>query len=156
MDNLVELTCTFCKKKFYRMNGRVNEAKRAGWLPYCALACQYQARIKKKQLLCAHPECRKSFLRAPHEIRSRLLFCSRSCAASINNSNLPKRKAAVFKCLRCHKKSKGRGIYCSKECKNQSQTIERKEILKGIQKFYYRVRTDTDESGVLTLWRCSR
>ncbi len=66
-------------------------------------------------------------------------FCSRSCAASINNSKFPKRKAKIKICEYCGKEFKGDGEkYCSKKCKDQTQIISKGEILRQIKDFYKR------------------
>jgi len=52
-------------------------------------------------------------------------FCSRSCAATINNKMSPKRQPQG-KCVYCSKKIKTSNLYCSEECLNLKR-IERKE-----------------------------
>lgn len=120
----------------YRSNGRINEAKKFGWKTYCSRECQKKVLSKKEEFQCARPNCSKIFMRAPHDIRSTLLYCSQSCAATINNSKHPKRKARIKKCLCCEKNFKGEGVYCSRSCKDRSQVITAEEVSKSIKEFY--------------------
>lgn len=114
----------------------MNEAKKYGWKTYCSQLCQNKIKNKQKQLCCSRINCGKTFFRTPREIKGAKLYCSTRCAAMVNNSKFPKRKATISRCAYCHQKFKGRRIYCSKECKNKSQTISNSEILKRIKKFY--------------------
>ena len=132
----VALKCWWCKRKVYRSVGRINEAKKSGWKTYCSIECQKRSLSKSREFYCARSDCNKVFLRAPHDIRSTTLYCSQSCAATVNNSRYPKRKTAIFQCPSCHKMFKGRQIYCSKVCKNQSQTIAGPDIIRKIREFY--------------------
>jgi hypothetical protein len=90
--NLIKIKCTLCKKEFFRSRGRVNEAKKFGWRPYCSLVCQAKARVKRKILKCSNPKCNKTFERMPSNILTNV-YCSLSCAAITNNSKRPERGA---------------------------------------------------------------
>jgi len=129
-------TCACCKKQVSRSRGRINEAKKLGWKTYCSLLCQSKILNKQKGFRCADTNCNNTFFRAPHDIRSAELYCSRSCAATVNNSKFPKRKAATFQCAYCHRNFRGHQTYCSRTCKSRSQTVSGPEIIKGIQWFY--------------------
>jgi 5-methylcytosine-specific restriction endonuclease McrA len=43
-------------------------------------------------------------------------FCSRSCAATFNNTATPKRTATIYNCAHCNKEFTGNGKYCSTPC----------------------------------------
>lgn len=65
---------------------------------------------------CQNPKCAKSFVPGPGSTGK---YCSRSCAAVVNNSKNPKRKALPrVICLRCGKNFKGRLTrkFCSRPC----------------------------------------
>ncbi|MDI6591675.1 MAG: hypothetical protein QME61_01930 [Patescibacteria group bacterium] len=81
-------------------------------------------------LVCANPKCRKRFYRPIGKIEKvKMSFCSRSCAASVNNSKFSKRKVKIKKCIYCNKEFKGDSEkYCSRECKDKAQTISKEEI----------------------------
>lgn len=133
---LVSQKCSWCQKQVCRSRGRVNEAKKFGWRTYCSLTCQSKARIKQKTIYCSRPGCDAVFQRTPYDSRGSKLYCSRSCAVTINNSKFPKRKAAINQCPCCRKNFRGSQIYCSLECKNKSQIINAKEVCNKIKEFY--------------------
>ena len=136
--NLVKVKCAFCGKKFFKTAGRVNEAKKFGWKTYCSIVCQSKTRNKQQLLKCSNPKCNNTFKRQPSDIHSFFnAYCSRSCAASVNNSKFPKRQAKVKKCNYCHKEFRGKGKeYCSRKCKDKAQIISKEELYKQIKEFY--------------------
>ncbi len=133
----VKLHCTWCKKEFTRAKGRVSEAKRFGWKSYCSFICQGKALSKRVTFSCARSGCNKKFFRSPHEIRSTALYCSRRCAAIINNQRRPKKKALMSQCAHCHNSFEGTWTYCSVACKNHNQTISTERISQKIKDFYH-------------------
>ncbi len=139
--NLIKVKCALCGKEFLRARGRVNEAKKFSWKQYCSIVCQSKVRNKQRLLKCSNPKCNRIFERQPSDIRSSDVYCSRSCAVSVNNSKFPKKQAVRRKCYYCGKEYKeyfGGEKYCSRECKNKDQVISREEILDQIKKFYYK------------------
>lgn len=132
--------CSFCNKNFPRQNGKINEAKKFDWKQFCSPNCLAKSKMSGKILYCSNPKCNKKFYRKLNQFRKSRLnrsFCSCSCAATVNNSKFPKRKAKIIKCNWCNKEFKGGGAkYCSKKCKNKAQTLTRKEIQKKIREFY--------------------
>lgn len=135
--NLIKVTCGTCGKTFLKPVGQVNEAKKFGWKTYCSIVCQSKAKNKQQLLTCSNPRCKNTFKRKFSDIHSSNTYCSHSCAASVNNSKFPKRKAKIKKCIYCNKEFKGDGEkYCSRECKDKAQIISKKEILKQIKEFY--------------------
>ena len=135
MGNLVAVRCYSCKRKFFKDKRHVNENKKLGHNFYCSQKCQSKVKDKQIYLICENPECKRQFRRSPHEI-SPHNYCSRPCAASVNNSKYPKRHALVKKCLICDKDFISREKYCSLKCKHESQIITKKEIIKLIQNFH--------------------
>lgn len=138
--NLIKISCAFCGKKFFRPRGRFNEAEKFGWKQYCSRKCQNQFRVTGIRKKCGNPNCQKVIFRKLKEFKkskSGRIFCSSSCAASVNNSKFPKRKAIIKKCVYCNKEFKGDAKkYCSNKCKNKDQTLTEKEISEQIQEFY--------------------
>lgn len=139
---LIKIICATCGKTFFRSVGRVNEVKKFGWKQYCSRECQGQAKWKRITKVCANPNCRKAVSHKLSEFKkskSGRIFCSRSCAVSVNNSEFPKRKRRVKKCNYCNKEFTGKGKeYCSKKCKDKAQIIPKEEISKQIKEFYKR------------------
>ncbi|MBI4039275.1 hypothetical protein HY388_00415 [Candidatus Daviesbacteria bacterium] len=134
---LLPVKCDRCKKIILRSQGRINEGKKFDWNIYCSLECISKARNKQKALICTNPSCGKIFKRQLKELKNaRSYYCSRSCAATINNSRFPKRHAVIKMCGYCNKEFKGREKYCSKACKNAGQIIVKEIIIEQIQSFY--------------------
>src|SRR4030066_1369571 len=102
--NLIKVTCTTCEKIFFKPVGKVNEANKFGWKQFCSIKCLAQSKMKGEILVCANPKCRKKFYRSIGQMKKvGRSFCSRSCAAKINNSKYPKRNAPIKNCLYCGK-----------------------------------------------------
>lgn len=114
---------------------RINEAKKFGWKLYCTLQCQYIAREKRVSIRCSNPTCTETFKRAPGDMRSLEMYCSRSCTATVNNVRFPKRIAKQGTCGSCGIDIKGSKQYCSKACKWQGQVIAKEELLHWIHDF---------------------
>lgn len=136
------VSCFNCGKTIFRSNGRINEAKKFGWKAYCSLDCQKKVKYQRTTFICSRPGCNRKFNRQPNEIKkSKKLYCSRSCAVTVNNRKFPKRKALIKKCKYCWKKFTGDAIkYCSVECQYKGATVSKKEILKLIVDFYKKKR----------------
>lgn len=96
--------------------GRINENLKLGHNFYCSRECEFQYKSKKQSLACEN--CGKTFLRIPSEI-SPHNYCSKSCAAIVNNKKYPKRQVQLRICrnAECNKQFKGSVKYCSRECK---------------------------------------
>ena len=131
--NLVKVKCAFCGIKIFREKGRYNEAKKFNWNQYCSKKCLSEDRTKKQVLSCEN--CGKEFMRKPSKI-SRHNYCSRSCAAKVNNKKHPKRKAELKTCIKCGKqfrKSTGNKKYCSVVCRRKAERYTPEETLKIIK-----------------------
>jgi len=63
-------------------------------------------------------------------------YCSRSCAAIVNNSKSPKRHPRIRICPACGKQFSGRRKYCSKACRPKPQKVTKKQIIEEIKEFY--------------------
>ncbi len=135
--SLIEISCSFCNKKYLRPSGRVNEAKKFNWRHYCSPKCLSLGRNKQKTFKCGNPKCHKTFKRIPSEIPfSGICFCSRSCRAIINNSKSPKRRPKIRICPYCGKQFTGKRKYCSRLCQPKPPKVPEKQIIKEIEEFY--------------------
>jgi len=85
-------------------------------------------------LVCENKSCKKNFLRLRSSI-SNHNYCSRSCAARVNNQKFPKRATSTKICIFCHKEYKGDKLkYCSVRCKWAAMSKYSKQaLLKIIQ-----------------------
>ncbi|HSW88974.1 MAG TPA: hypothetical protein VLG12_07460 [Candidatus Saccharimonadales bacterium] len=134
---LTALNCSQCEIIIYRSKQRINESKKFGWLIYCSSVCKSLAKTSQKLLQCENPLCKKSFLRSLKEIKKvKHFYCSRTCAVTINNTKFPKRQAVSRLCYFCSTAFIGKEKYCSKDCKNKGQTINKESIIEALQQFY--------------------
>lgn len=142
---LVGVICSRCKKKYFRLNGRVNEAKKFGWKQYCSDKCQFAAKRRRRVFKCASPKCNKIFSRCPNDIpASNRCFCSKSCSAIFYNQKLPQRQPKIKKCPNCGSPFSGERKYCSLKCVPKhympkhpiNTTVPKEKIIKEIRSFY--------------------
>jgi len=136
--NLLRIKCTFCKKVLFRTKGRINEAKKFHWKPYCSLKCQGSTRKKSKKitLKCQNPTCNKIFEGPRYEISDpKIHFCSRSCA----NTTIGARRREIKICAFCERKFWGdKKVYCSALCHLKASRIPkitREDIVNKIKEF---------------------
>ena len=92
-------------------------------------------KLKKQELECER--CGKHFLRALNDIL-RHNYCSRSCAAIVNNKRYPKRhlKPGFKICIKCNKKfrkSTHNKKYCSLRCRKEAEWYTPEELLNIIK-----------------------
>lgn len=66
----------------------------------------------------------------------KVIYCSRRCAALVNNKKYPHEHGTVKICVYCLKSFKSRIKYCSRECKNKAAIIPREVLLKNINDFF--------------------
>ena len=113
----VKVICKYCRKDIYRESGRIRENIKLGHNFYCSKECEAAARTLKRKLICDNPECKKEFSRQLNDILANN-YCSRSCAAHINNQKFPKRGVEFKICANtvCGSPFKGRDKYCSVAC----------------------------------------
>lgn len=133
MAKLKRISCNNCKKPIYRSRGRINENLKFNWNFYCSKKCEFQYKTKKKLLICEN--CGKHFLRVPNDI-SLHNYCSRSCAAKVNNEKYPKREAKLKPCVKCGKRFKrgtGNLKYCSIKCRWEAERRSAQEVLETIR-----------------------
>lgn len=133
----IKVICNYCKKIYFRGLRRVNEVEKFGWKQYCSKLCQYSAKIKRVKCKCGNPACNKIFFRGPSDIPpSKICFCSRSCAAKVNNPKSSKRRLKIRVCPNCSQKFTGRRKYCSLKCYPKPIIVSKEQIIKEVRKFY--------------------
>ena len=89
---------------------RINANKKNGQLGAIAY------REKRKALYETNPSfCTHCSAMLPQDKKNNK-FCSRSCAATFNNTATPKRIAVTHKCKGCDTIVKGASVYCTTEC----------------------------------------
>ena len=62
-------------------------------------------------------------------------YCSRTCAAIVNNVKYPKRPGVVKICAYCGQEFISRKKFCSRMCKDKGQVINREKLIKKINDF---------------------
>ncbi len=128
--------CVNCDEQFLKEIRYINENKKFGHNFYCSLECQSLYKNKHLQFKCENKNCKNSFKRATGNI-SLHNFCSRSCAAQVNNSFSPKRFKIYKNCQCCGVEFTGRGMsFCSKQCSSIAHKTSKDEIIHKIQEFY--------------------
>lgn len=152
MTNLKKVFCKNCKKPIYRSAGRFNENLKFGWNFYCSRKCEYQHKTKKQKMICEN--CGKVFRRTPGEI-SLHNYCSRSCAAIVNNKKGPKRRAQLKTCIKCgryFKKGNGNLKYCSIKCRGEAKNYTSEQLIDIIKQFmqkFKRVPARREMEGIV-------
>lgn len=118
MEVLQKVLCKTCRVPIWRSKGRINENAKLGQHFYCSIECISTARQRRKSLKCENEQCGRIFNRmisgiSPHN------YCSKSCAAIVNNRVFPKWKVGPRKCanVRCENIVKGWLKYCSAKCR---------------------------------------
>lgn len=132
MLSTVRLKCYFCRKYFLTKRAYFIFNKESGYNSFCSRRCHYKSKFRGKFLTCDNPTCNKRFYRAPNDILSNN-YCSRSCAAIVNNQKYP--KWPVKHCKKCQKPFRREGSpYCSIECGKLGRfKYTKEEIVKIIQ-----------------------
>ncbi|MBX7218482.1 MAG: hypothetical protein K1Y36_00905 [Blastocatellia bacterium] len=87
MEKMALIECLHCKKLVQKKLRRFNESLKNGWNFYCSWSCRYKHQENNLELLCT--QCGKPIQKTPGELRKvkKHVFCSKSCAASYNNSH---------------------------------------------------------------------
>lgn len=139
----MKVVCSYCGKTYTKALNKVNESQKFGWRLYCSLSCQRKSKSRKQHFRCSNPQCSKPVPRSLSEIPpSRLVFCSSSCAAILNNKTRNLHKPKNY-CLnsKCQKEIPRRNKYCSSNCQWEVSHITDEEykklIINKIKDFYY-------------------
>lgn len=114
MLSTVKVRCHSCHKQFLTKRAYFVFNKEAGYHSFCSRKCQYKSKLQGRILTCGNSACNKKFYRAPNDI-STFNYCSKSCAAVVNNQKFPKWPKRY--CAKCGKEFKNReSKYCSSKC----------------------------------------
>ncbi len=139
MRILVKTNCSHCGKRFLKYYIYVRDNKNLGHGSYCSSRCQFEHRKTGKWLSCENELCKKLFYRVKNAVLEHN-FCSKSCAAIINNQKYPKwplRPCKNSSCTRMHRRTGS--LYCSLECSRsfaykERFTYTKEEIVLTIKK----------------------
>lgn len=135
--NFVDIKCDSCLKKYRIEVKRYNEAKKYHWKHYCSINCQSLSKNKQIKIKCGNPLCINYVLRNPSNIpKSRISYCSCSCAAIVNNKKFPKKRKKIRTCPKCGKNFIGRRKYCSPNCFPEHEIYSAEKIIEDIKNFY--------------------
>jgi hypothetical protein len=88
-----ELKCNNCNETFIKK--KIDPRSKTS---FCSKKCQSAGQVTKKEVTCK--ACNKIFLKQPAQI-SENNFCSRSCAAKINNQGVQRNKPKKKSCAVC-------------------------------------------------------
>lgn len=127
--------CFFCGKELLKDNRHINENRKFGYRIYCSLSCLGLARVNKIEFICENQKCKKKFRRQPSDI-SFYNYCSRSCAAIVNNKKYPRKTLVIRTCNYCGEKLFPYRKYCSVKCRSDALTISKESLFDRIRKFY--------------------
>lgn len=120
MENLLEISCANCEGRLYRSIGRINENTKLAHKFYCSKFCEYKHKSKKCTVVCENVICGSIFARSPKDV-SMHNYCSRSCAAHVNNRKFPKRGPVLKVCRHCEKLIDTQLEYCSQKCLSEER-----------------------------------
>lgn len=131
--SLEAVTCCWCGSDFPKDTRYINENKRLGHKFYCSIYCQSRFKNKQKELICGN--CEATFKKKLSQVYLHN-FCSRSCAATLNNSKYPKRTSIQRRCGYCNECSKKKSRYCSQVCKSKALSMSGDQIIQQLKEFY--------------------
>lgn len=133
--NLVKVKCFYCGKFYFRTPQRVNESKKYSWRSFCSVECQSLGRSNGEKRTCSNVDCNNVFYRTLSDIKkTKLSFCSSSCAAkTLNSMRILKPKK---KCKLCNNYLKYGKKYCSSACQKIDLKTTNIEVIESIKMFY--------------------
>ncbi|MDP3792780.1 MAG: hypothetical protein Q8Q89_03545 [bacterium] len=137
MLGFVKIRCYFCHKQFYKEKRHFNWSKKLDHNSFCSKGCQYSNQKTGKWLVCENLLCRQGFYRVESAVLDHN-YCSKSCAAIVNNQKYPKWPARY--CTRKGCKNIVKRVespYCSIECGKLARfKYTKEEIVEIIQKYF--------------------
>lgn len=145
------VACIYCKKKFLRSTSRFNESKKFKWNFYCSIECQSSYRKRRRFVICENSDCSKTFEKLIGEIENHN-YCSKACAATVNNQRFPKRGPGFKLCKVCSKRFKGVRKYCSAFClRKTKKRYNPEDLIKAIKSQYKKLGRVPARREVLAL-----
>ncbi len=136
MDPIL-VPCMQCGKNVQRSSQRMNESKKNNWKIYCSRKCQSLAKNLQIESKCYRDGCDILVKRRKSEFdRFKVAYCSRRCAAIVNNKKYPRVHGVIKVCDYCSKLFKSRKKYCSLDCKNKAAIIPKDWLLNKINSFF--------------------
>ena len=135
MLSKVKIRCDFCRKQFLTKRAYFIFNQRAGYHSFCSKKCESKYRLTGKWLICENTICKKKFYRPKNDILKHN-YCSRSCAAIVNNQKYP--KWPVKYCKKCKEPFRREGSpYCSVKCGKLGRFKYTKEELVDLLKNHF-------------------
>ena len=136
MDPIL-VPCIQCGKNVERSLHRINESNKKNWNTYCSKRCQSLTKNLQIEIKCHRNDCNISIKRKLSEFRRfKVAYCSRRCAAIVNNKKYPREHGVTKICAFCSKPFKSRKKFCSLECKNKAATIPKNKLINKISEFF--------------------
>ncbi|OGN23170.1 MAG: hypothetical protein A2918_04010 [Candidatus Yanofskybacteria bacterium RIFCSPLOWO2_01_FULL_42_49] len=127
MLSTVKVRCHFCRKPFLTKKAYFVFNKEVGYHSFCSKECGYNHRKTGKWLICGNPNCEKKIYRNLAGI-SPFNYCSKSCAAIVNNQKYPKHPPRYCAYSGCKNMVKRVGSpFCSIKCGKLSKFKYTKE-----------------------------
>lgn len=128
--------CLYCGWQFPKDHGYIYQITKFDHIFYRCFQCGGRPKTGREDLSCENTNCRKKFDRISSDI-SPHNYCSRSCAATINNTKFPKRIAIIRRCSYCHNRLFKYGrVYCSVKCRGKALAITKEKIINQIKNFF--------------------
>ena len=135
MLSKVKIRCYFCRKQFLTKRAYFIFNQKVGYHSFCSKKCESAYRLIGKWLVCENTSCKKKFYRPKNDILKHN-YCSRSCAAVVNNQKYP--KWPVKYCKKCKEPFRREGSpYCSVECGKLGRFKYTKEELTSLLRNHF-------------------
>ncbi len=135
LPSKIKVGCSFCQKQFLTKRAYFIFNKEVGYHSFCSKKCEGEYRKTGKWLTCNNKNCGQKFYRILSGI-SPFNYCSKTCAAIVNNQKYP--KWPVKYCKKCNKPFRREGSpYCSIECGKFGRFKYTKEELVNLLKKHF-------------------
>lgn len=137
MGSKIKVRCYFCHKQFMTKRAYLIFNNKVGYNSFCSQKCHYRSKLRGKTLSCGNLECDKKFYRALNNI-STFNYCSKSCAAIVNNQKYPKWPVRYCVHKGCENIVKRVGSsYCSIKCGKLGRLkYTKEEIIRIVQDYH--------------------
>lgn len=124
-----QMVCMLCNKTFFVPKRYIDMKVKNNAAPpkFCSRSCSDKSKISSIPMKCSHCGSPTSVTNYMYcKSKTGRFFCSRSCAATYNNTNQRNQKNTALNCAQCnremnvynytYKNSQTKRFYCSKKC----------------------------------------